>query len=109
METPLQGYQRAALMSQAHHLSPVAVVGKQGMTPELIAHVDRELSQHELLKIRFADYKAQRREITEQLSRELGATLVQVIGNIGVLYRPAADPADRVVELPVRGAEGESG
>lgn len=102
MEIELEGHQRAALMRQAHHLQPVATVGKQGLTPELLAHVDRELGQHELIKVRYGDHKAARREITEQLSRELQAVLVQVIGNVGVLYRPAPDPEDRTVDLPAR-------
>tara|TARA_B100000614_G_scaffold238738_1_gene237784 strand:- start:576 stop:911 length:336 start_codon:yes stop_codon:yes gene_type:complete len=102
MNTELQGYQRAALMKQAHHLEPVAHVGKSGLSPELAAHVDRELSQHELIKVRFSDFKAVKREITEQLGRDLGATLVAVIGNVGILYRPAPDPEDRRIEVPDR-------
>lgn len=88
------------LMKYAHHLKPVATVGKQGLTPEVAAHVDRELAQHELIKIRFTDYKSVRRDITQQLSQDLSATLVQVIGHVGVLYRPADDPEDRAIELP---------
>lgn len=87
-------------MKQAHHLNPVAHVGKQGLTPELAAHVDRELAQHELIKVRFTDFKEVRRDIAVQLSRDLRALLVAVIGNVGILYREAADPADRRVELP---------
>lgn len=100
MINSLEGHQRAALMKHAHHLKPVATVGKQGLTPEVAAHVDRELAQHELIKIRFTDYKSVRRDITQQLSQDLSATLVQIIGHVGVLYRPAEDPEDRTIELP---------
>jgi RNA-binding protein len=100
MEETLKGNQRAALMKQAHHLQPVAVVGKHGLTPEVKDHVDRELHRHELIKVRFVDYKEVRREITEELSRELKALLVAVIGNVGILYRPADDPEDRRITLP---------
>ncbi|MEX2443816.1 MAG: YhbY family RNA-binding protein [Alkalispirochaeta sp.] len=105
MTISLEGHQRAALMKLAHHLKPVATVGKLGLTPEIAAHVDRELAQHELIKIRFTDYKSVRRDITEQLSRDVSASLVQVIGHVGVLYRPADDPEDRAIELPPRKRE----
>ncbi|MFW5694081.1 MAG: YhbY family RNA-binding protein [Alkalispirochaeta sp.] len=100
MTNPLEGHQRAALMKYAHELKPVATVGKQGLTPAVAAHVDRELAQHELIKIRFTDFKSVRRDITEQLSRDLAAALVQVIGHVGVLYRPAENPEDRTIALP---------
>ncbi len=100
MEDALTGSQRAALMKEAHHLDPVAAVGKNGLTPEVREHVDRELERHELIKVRFVDYKEDRREITEALSRELNAVLVSVIGNVGVLFRPASDPEKRRITLP---------
>lgn len=102
MEISLKGYQRAALMKQAHHLNPVATIGKQGLTPEVTEHVDRELRQHELIKVRFSDFKDARRELTEALSKELDATLVAVIGNVGVLYRLADDPDERHIVVPQR-------
>ncbi len=96
-------------MKHAHHLKPVATVGKHGLTPEVAAHVDRELAQHELIKIRFTDYKSVRRDITDQLSRDLAASLVQVIGHVGVLYRPAEKPEDRAIELPPSKSRGTGG
>ena len=96
----LTGQQRAALMKQAHHRAPVARVGKHGLTPQLASHVDRELAQHELIKLRFSDFKEVRRDITRQLAADLGAVLVSVIGNVGILFRQADDPAARHVEFP---------
>ncbi len=109
MITTLEGHQRAALMKHAHDLKPVAAVGKHGLTPEVAAHVDRELSQHELIKIRFTDYKSVRHDITEQLSRDLSATLVQVIGHVGVLYRPAENSEDRTITVPAGKAHNSGG
>ncbi|MFW5826770.1 MAG: YhbY family RNA-binding protein [Alkalispirochaeta sp.] len=105
----LEGHQRAALMKYAHDLKPVAAVGKHGLTPEVAAHVDRELAQHELIKVRFTDYKSVRHEITEQLSRDLSAALVQVIGHVGVLYRPAENAEDRTIPLPAGKADTSRG
>jgi RNA-binding protein len=62
--------------------------------------VDEALSHHELIKIKFYELKDERREACEHLAAQLGAVMVTVIGNIGVLYRPAKDPASRTYHLP---------
>lgn len=98
----LQGYQRAALMRAAHHLSPVASVGRAGDTPELRAHIERELDTHELIKVRFVDYKGARREIITAVAAALHATVVAVIGNVGILYRQARNPEKRHIVVPQR-------
>ncbi len=98
----LAGYQRAALLRQAHSLSPVAMVGKQGATQSLVAHVDQELDNHELIKVRFSDFKDERRSLAEELSEQTGAILVAVLGHVAILYRAAEDPADRRISVPVR-------
>ena len=107
MTQRLTGYQRSALLKEAHHRKPVATIGKAGPGPEVRAHIDRELEHHELIKIKFADFKEERREITSELCDALGAVLVAVIGNVGIIYRRAADPEAQRIHLPTRSrAEG---
>ena len=89
-------------MKLAHNLSPVATIGKRGLSEEVAAHVDRELSHHELVKVRFSDWKEMRGELSAQLSERLGATLVSVIGNNGVLYRRNGALAEPKVVFPQR-------
>ena len=99
---PLAGYQRAALMRQAHHLSAVATVGKQGVTEQVTSHVDSELTNHELIKVRFSDFKEQRREIARTLAEKTASRLVSVIGHVAVLYRPAPEEESRRIVIPGR-------
>ncbi|MDA3950207.1 MAG: YhbY family RNA-binding protein [Spirochaeta sp.] len=100
----LQGYQRAALLRSAHHLRPVASVGRNGLTVELREHIDRELTQHELIKIRFVNFKSETRELTEQIGSELGAQIVATVGHTAVLFRRNPDPEQQRVSVPVREA-----
>ncbi|SIQ65119.1 RNA-binding protein [Alkalispirochaeta americana] len=98
----LAGYQRAFLLRQAHRLNAVATVGKQGPSESVHRHVDQELDNHELIKVRFSDHKDDRREIAQALARELQATLVAVVGHVAILYRPSRDPEQRKLHLPER-------
>ncbi|POR04638.1 hypothetical protein AU468_03105 [Alkalispirochaeta sphaeroplastigenens] len=98
----LAGYQRAFLLRQAHRLKAVATVGKQGPSESVHRHVDQELDNHELIKVRFSDYKDARREIARDLSNQLQARLVAVVGHVAILYRPARDPERQKLHLPQR-------
>ncbi len=86
------------LRSLAHHLNPLVMMGKQGVTPAIYKEVDRGLADHELIKVRIAaDDRTALREAAEGLREATSAALVQVIGRIAVLYRPAPEPT---IKLP---------
>lgn len=64
------------------------------MTPALNKEVDRVLADHELIKVRIvADDRESVRETAAGVTAATNAALVQVIGKIAVLYRPAEKPA----------------
>ena len=79
--------QRNTLRKEAHTLKPVIMIGKNGVTPELAAAVDAALGDHELIKIKFQDFKEDRRALTKALSDSVKANVISVIGNIAILYR----------------------
>ena len=93
--------QRSYLMSLAQKLSPVAQVGKAGVTPEVTQSVTEAFNTRELIKINvqkncFDD----KRELAETLAGRTQSEPVQVIGNKIVLYKPFKDPAARKILLP---------
>ena len=76
------------LRGLAHHLSPVVQMGKAGYAPSLISEVNRNLTAHELIKVRLsADDASEFNNLAEELAGETQASLVQTIGRIAVLYR----------------------
>ena len=57
------------------------------MTESFLTSVEKELSQHELIKIKFVDFKEEKRELAEQLAASTNSSLVQVVGHVAVFYR----------------------
>lgn len=96
---PLSSAQRASLRSQAHHLHPLVQIGKQGLTQNVIASVDVALTAHELIKVKFGEFKDEKRELSEQLAEAVGAHVAGIIGNIAILYRPHPDRDKRKIRL----------
>lgn len=95
----LNSKQRKILEKAAHDLQPVVIVGGAGLTDGVTQMVDTSLAAHELIKIKFNEYKDERKELTEQVCQQTDATLVRIIGNISILYREAEEPEDRKFSL----------
>ena len=53
----LSSTQRSFLRSQAHHLEPVVLIGKNGVSIGTIESVNKALEARELIKIKFREYK----------------------------------------------------
>jgi len=90
--------QRAALASAAQKLSCLASLGRAGLTEAFAARVDILLKHHELLKVRFQDFKERKDELAAELAQRTGSELVSTIGNVVVIYRRAEDPEKRKFE-----------
>lgn len=89
MPLQLSASERSALKARAHALDPVVLVGDAGLSPAVIQEIDRSLTAHELIKIRVCgDDRDARGEILRQICDALGASPVQLIGKVLVVYRP---------------------
>ena len=78
---------RAQLRSQAQSLSPVVMVGHDGITEGVITALDAALTDHELVKVRFQDFKEMVRDLSVQLSSKTASVLVSTTGFTSVFYR----------------------
>lgn len=85
----LSGKQIQQLKKDAHFLDPVVHLGKQGLTEALVHSVDEALTAHELIKLRFIDYKDAKKELSAQVADRTNSILVTIVGNNAVLYRIA--------------------
>jgi len=95
----MDGKTRSTLRKMAHGLNPVVMVGKNGLTDGVWQAVDEALENHELIKIKFIDFKDSKQEIAGQLTKTLSAELIGIIGNIVILYRQNPDEEKRIVIL----------
>lgn len=95
--TKLTNNQKKFLRAIGHTLKPVVRVGQQGLSASVLAELESSMHTHELLKIKIrTDKREQKQQIIGQIISELNAHLVQVIGNIVVIYR-AFDEAPKLV------------
>jgi len=106
----LTTHQRREKRADAHHLSPVVLIGRDGLTPAVIRETDAALNAHGLIKVRvFSDERASRESMFAMLTDQLNAAPVQHIGKLLVLWRPIPPkekeerddrmPGPRVVKL----------
>ncbi len=76
------------LKAQAHHLKPIIILGAQGLSDSVLNETDLALTAHELIKIKMKGLdKNDKKANAEIICERLGAELVQMIGNIIVVYR----------------------
>lgn len=85
----LTSKQRAKLRGMANGLDTIFQVGKDNVTENLIRQTDEALTARELIKLRVLEASmVSAREAAEELAKETGAQVVQVIGTRFVLFRP---------------------
>ena len=99
MSIALTAAQNRFLRGQAHDLKAMLQVGGKGVTDALVAEIDGALEHHELIKVKVAATdRDERDQLIDQIAERAGAALVQRIGHVAVLYRPAKDK--RQIVLP---------
>ena len=88
----MQGKEKHDLRARAHHLKPVVTLGAAGLTDAVVAETDLALEHHELIKVKIvgADRK-ERGDTAGRLCARTGAELIQLIGQVAILYRQNED------------------
>ena len=76
------------LKARAQRLKATLKVGKEGLSPQFLAALGEALQHHELVKVKFDQFKEQKKELAPQLAEKSGSYLVTRVGNVAVLYRP---------------------
>ena len=94
----ITGKQRSELKRLAQEIKPTVMIGKEDITPSVIAAIDDYLSAHELVKVQIQEGSMMEpKEAANEIAEKLGAEFVQAIGRRFVLYRRAADPDKRKI------------
>ncbi len=87
------------LKGLAQKLNPVLVLGKSGATDAFLKSLDEVLAQHELVKIKFAAFKDERKTLAPQLAEKTHSQLIWIVGHVAVFYRQQPDAAKRKVAI----------
>jgi len=71
----LEGFHRKFLRGLANSMKPVVFIGQKGLTPAIRLSTEKALDRHELIKVKFIDFKQkdQKKEIAGVLESETGS------------------------------------
>lgn len=92
------------LRGLGHKLAALVLVGKDGITDQLIKAAAAELYNHELIKVKIGNNSnVAKTDAAKIIPEKTGASLVQLIGKTLVLYKPNPErPKDKQIKLPKR-------
>ena len=91
---PISPMERRSLKARAHSIHPVVIVSGAGLSESVMAEIERCLKAHELIKIRVSgDDRTQREALLDRICEHTGASPVQHIGKILVVYREKPAPS----------------
>ena len=96
----LSSSQRSYLRSQAHHLEPVVLIGKHGITDGTIESIARVLESRELIKIKFREFKDEKLSLSEKITELTNSQVVGVIGHTVIIFRQNPDSDRRQIHIP---------
>ena len=105
----LTSKQRAYLRGLGNPLDTILMVGKGGMSPEILKQADDAITAREIIKGKCLETSPlSSREAAEEIASQIGAEVVQVIGTKFVLYRQShrKDKKDKIVLVSDRKRKG---
>ncbi len=90
------------LRGLAHTLSALILIGKEGITDDLIKALKTELDRHELVKVKIGANSSEKKDkAAETLPAATQSILVQLIGKTLILYKANPKlPKDKRIYLP---------
>ena len=91
--------QVAKLKGLAQRLDATLKIGKAGLSDAFLQTVRETLAHRELIKVKFDEFKDQKKTLAPQLAEKTESRLVTLIGNVAVLYRQNPNPEKRRIKV----------
>lgn len=90
---PLSNPEKRRLKAEAQHLESVLKVGKNGVSAAFLQSADAALTQHGLIKIKFTDFKEQKKTLAAEIAARSASEVIALVGNVAVFFRakPGSD------------------
>jgi RNA-binding protein len=84
----LSGKQKRYLRGLGHHLKPLIMLGRDGITDNVINAVDAVLVAHELIKVKIGNgCLLERREAADVIAERTDSDVVQILGKTFLVFR----------------------
>lgn len=87
-------------------LEPMFKVGKAGLSEGFLKSVDEALSHHELIKIKFTEFKEQKKTLAPLLAEKTASQMIMRVGNVVVIYRKKPPQATSGMTQACENADG---
>ncbi|MBK8187355.1 MAG: YhbY family RNA-binding protein [Cellvibrio sp.] len=83
-----------------HKLNPIVTIAGNGLSPNVIAELNRALDDHELIKVKLANPEREdRKELVQELIQLPNVELIQEIGKVVLLYRANKKPNPKLSNI----------
>jgi RNA-binding protein len=97
---PLSIDRKKQFRTIGHKLNPIVTVASNGLSPNVVAELNRALDDHELIKVKLAIAEREdRKELVAELVQLPNVELVQEIGKVVLLYRPNKKPNPKLSNI----------
>ena len=95
---PLTNLELRKLKAQAQLLEPMFKVGKAGLSEAFVKSVSDGLAHHELVKVKFVEFKDEKKKLAPELAEKTSSHVIMRVGNVVVLYRAKTAPTAVVAD-----------
>jgi len=99
MLEPLTNPQIRHLKALAQRLEATLKIGKQGLSDGFVQSLNQELDRHELVKVKFAEFKEEKKALSPELAEKTQSHLVMRVGNVAVYFRRQPDPQKQKIKF----------
>jgi len=98
----LKGFQKKYLRGLVHGVKPQVFIGQHAVSPSVIKALDEALDTHELIKVKFNEFKEkdQKQELAGDIEKKTGSEMIGMIGHMVIFYRQQKDPEKRKIRIP---------
>ncbi len=96
----LTGAQKKYLRGLANPLKPIILIGKNGLSGEVLESINEALEAHELLKIKYNEFKEEKKNFNVQIAEKCQCHWVGGVGHTALFYRQNEDKSKRQIKLP---------
>ncbi len=86
-DAPLTGSEKHALRGRAQVLKPQLLVGKAGVTPDVLKEAEQVFAKTDLMKVRFSASREILREQCRQIAEGTQSTWLGQVGRTASFYR----------------------
>jgi RNA-binding protein len=98
----LAGKQIRYLRGLGHHLKPLVILGRDGITDNVISAANAVLGAHELMKVKIGNgCFLERKEAADAMAEKTGSEVIQILGKTFLVFRANPDRNDEHrIKLP---------